>query len=101
MNLAQRLIQAFLEEFKAQGHKPTLGMTLHIQGIAPDVHYCTSHREGPWIIWRCPVCQDYERRFNLETGQMRCVGHESGIVHTGTSSAAQNMEALTMNIQEN
>lgn len=65
------------------------------------VHHCTSHREGDLIIWRCPLCPSYERRFNWKTGEMKCVGNEGGAVHVGTSSEQSNMEALTMNMHNN
>jgi hypothetical protein len=33
-----------------------------------EVHECESHRKGDWIIFRCPLCPDYERRMNWRTG---------------------------------
>ena len=72
-----------------------------ILGLPANVHHCTSHREGAWIVWRCPLCEGYERRFNLATGQMRCTKHPDGIVHTGMSNAASNMEALALNQHQN
>lgn len=73
-----------------------------ILGLPANVHHCTSHREGEWIIWRCPLCSGYERRFNWKTGQMQCDTSDVGdIIHTGMSSAASNMEALTQNQNPN
>ncbi|MCA0235495.1 MAG: hypothetical protein LCH81_03855 [Bacteroidetes bacterium] len=57
-------------------------------------HYCTSHREGEWIVWRCPHCSDYERRMNWQTGEMRIKRGASTAQHIGASTKAQNMEAL-------
>ena len=34
-------------------------------------HECTSHREGDWIIVRCTACEDYERRYNWRTGEIK------------------------------
>lgn len=101
MNLAERLLREFLEQWKEQGHKPSLRITFAALDAMPNVHQCTSHREGDLIIFRCPICEKYERRFNLRTGQMSCVGHQEGVIHTGTSSDAVNMEALTLNTHPN
>jgi hypothetical protein len=73
-----------------------------ILGLSGNVHHCTSHREGDWIIWRCPICAHYERRFNWRTGQMQCdKGDVGDAIHTGSNSAASNMEALTLNTNPN
>jgi len=74
---------------------------LTILGLPADVHQCTSHRDGEWIIWRCPLCSGYERRFNWSTGQMTCTGLPDGVVHTGISSQASNIKALTLNTHPN
>ena len=68
--------------------------------LPDNVHHCTSVRLGDEIIWRCPVCPDYERRFNLLTGKMSVKG-KSEIPHTGFSTKEQNMDALTKNVQPN
>ncbi len=34
-------------------------------------HECKSHREGDWLIVRCTTCEDYERRFNWRTGEIK------------------------------
>lgn len=74
--------------------------TIDFHGLAPDAHHCTSVRSGDEIIWRCPICPDYERRYNLRTGEMKVKG-KTGIPHTGFSTKEQNMEALTKNVQSN
>ena len=33
-------------------------------------HKCTSEQEGEWIVFRCDLCPDYERRMHLKTGKM-------------------------------
>lgn len=74
--------------------------TLEFEGIPKDVHHCTSHRDGDWIIWRCPLCEGYERRLNTKTKEMRVKG-KTGAQHTGFSSKTSNMEALVKNSSEN
>jgi len=64
-------------------------------GLPEETHHCTSHQEGDWIVWRCPQCERYERRFNARTGEMKIVRGSSAARHTGTSNGAQNMKALT------
>ena len=36
-----------------------------------DAHKCYGEQEGDWVVFRCPVCEDYERRINLKTGEMK------------------------------
>ena len=67
---------------------------LNFEGLPSDIHHCTSHREGEWITWRCPHCEGYERRYNLNTGEMRVKRGNSSAQHTGASTRDQNMEAL-------
>ena len=60
----------------------------------PGMHECTSYRDGDWIIFRCPLCPGYERRFNWVTGEMQVDRAGSKAQHTGLSTGPQNMEAL-------
>ena len=47
-------------------------------------HKCTSEQEGEWIVFRCDLCPDYERRMHLKTGKMVTKGNEeSNILHNG------------------
>lgn len=101
MNIAHFIITEALKSLREQGHKPTERTMTILFDTAPGVHHCTSHREGDFIIWRCPLCKDYERRFNWRTGQMTCTGKDDGTIHTGTSSDKSNMEALTLNTHPN
>lgn len=74
----------------------------------PDSHFCTSRREGQWVIWICPYCSDpgndlytgYERRFNLYTGEMIVKGYENNhFLHQGCSSPESTVsEELIQNI---
>ncbi|MFN0037477.1 MAG: hypothetical protein ACKVUS_20645 [Saprospiraceae bacterium] len=63
--------------------------------LPETIHHCTSHRDGQWIVWRCPHCERYERRFNWNTGEMRITRSDSNAQHTGMSTSVQNMQALT------
>ncbi|MBK8426398.1 MAG: hypothetical protein IPL27_10725 [Lewinellaceae bacterium] len=68
--------------------------SISFKGLPSDTHHCTSHRDGDWVIWRCPHCTDYERRMNWQTGEMRTLHGRSTARHTGISTQKQNMEAL-------
>mgnify|MGYP000266966812 CR=1 FL=1 len=73
-------------------------------------HECTSHRDGDWVIWRCPYCSDpasewysgYERRYNLKSGEMVSKG-TNDFTHSGLSQGKQSDITLPLiqNIQEN
>ncbi|MFN0175766.1 MAG: hypothetical protein ACKVU0_14030 [Saprospiraceae bacterium] len=64
-------------------------------GLPEETHHCTSYRDGDWIVWRCPHCERYERRYNGRTGEMKIVRGGSEARHTGMSTQVQNMQALT------
>lgn len=77
----------------------SLLLSLHMeqfqaQGFTEQSHQCTSHREGDWIVWRCPHCNGYERRFNWVTNEMKVRNGGSSALHTGMSTKSENMEAL-------
>lgn len=63
-------------------------------GLSDDTHECTSHREGEWMIFRCPHCPGYERRFNWVTGEMQVRRGDSVARHTCISTKSRNMDAL-------
>jgi hypothetical protein len=48
-----------------------------------DQHECDSVKEGDWIIFRCPLCKDYERRINAITGEMKVKNGSSAVRHLG------------------
>lgn len=58
-----------------------------------EQHTCDGHQEGDWIIFTCPICQDYERRVNWKTSEMN--------IHRGSSSACHygSKAPLTMPLQ--
>jgi hypothetical protein len=63
-------------------------------------HKTTTHRDGDWIVWRCPHCPKYERRFNPLTSEMAVKG-KNGFSHTGSSSGGTDMGALVEGICNN
>lgn len=47
-------------------------------------HTCEVTQEGEWAIFRCPLCDDYERRIHLVTGEMKSnIGINNTILHNG------------------
>lgn len=48
-----------------------------------EQHDCEAHRDGDWIIYKCPRCQDYERKYNWRTGSMKVSGGNENIAHSG------------------
>jgi len=54
-----------------------------------ESHSCTGYRDGDWIIWICPICNDpgndypeYITKFNLVTEEM-ISPLPNPILHTG------------------
>lgn len=73
-------------------------MQIEFNGLQ-NVHQCTSFRLGDTIVWKCPLCIGYERRYNIVTGEMSVKG-KTGYQHTGWSDKKENLESLTHNISE-
>ena len=48
-----------------------------------EMHECEATHEGDWVIFRCPICGDYERRINCNTGEMKVRSSKPHISHTG------------------
>lgn len=46
-------------------------------------HECESYRDGDWIVFRCPICLDYERKINMRTGSMVSENARADIRHSG------------------
>lgn len=60
-----------------------------------ETHKCTSYKEGDWVIFKCPICLQYERRMNLINGKMKTKGSSENILHTGMFDGSENVsEAL-------
>jgi hypothetical protein len=49
----------------------------------PDHHECTSTRVGDWLIFRCPLCPDYERLLNWRTGASHARNVRPDLRHSG------------------
>ena len=73
-------------------------MQIEFNGLQ-NVHQCTSFRLGDTIVWKCPLCIGYERRYNLVTEEMFVIG-KTDYQHTGFNEGKENLEALTHNISE-
>jgi hypothetical protein len=71
------------------------------RGLSPDTHHCTSHRDGDWIVWRCPVCEQYERRYNTRTEEMRVRRGGSEARHAGYNAGGDNMKPLLGYLRDN
>ena len=52
--------------------------------IPGEVHYCTSFVDGDSVVFRCPLCPQYERRINFDTGKMQAKGQSQDIRHVGS-----------------
>lgn len=73
-------------------------MQIEFNGLQ-NVHQCTSFRLGDTIVWKCPLCIGYERRYNLFTGEMSIKG-KTDYQHTGFNEGKENMDGLIRNISE-
>ena len=49
----------------------------------PQQHVCDANQEGDWIVFRCPLCKDYERRINWRTGEMEAKNQSAFVSHSG------------------
>lgn len=59
-------------------------------GPGSNHHECDSVMEGDWVIFRCPICEDYERRINLVTGENQVKNISSIVSHSGRHWPSQN-----------
>jgi len=81
----------------------SLQINFNLEG---ETHYCTSfmiEENGEFIIeWRCPICEQYRRTYNLSTGKMLFVSKlENSINHTGMGSQQNTIQVdLTKNLKE-
>lgn len=57
-------------------------------------HVCTSFRDGDWAVFRCPLCEGYERRINVRTGEIKGRSGGSTATHTGVNQGVENMDGL-------
>ena len=50
----------------------------------PNRHRCDSKMEGDWVIFTCPICHQYEKKFNLKTDELKVKGNEDfSVFHDG------------------
>ena len=62
-------------------------LNFEYSGQSEEKHECRSRREGDWVIYTCPHHDcDYERRFNVRTGEMEFHGISTEILHHGRSA---------------
>jgi hypothetical protein len=52
-------------------------------------HECDSVIKGEWVIFRCPICKNYERRINMLTGETKVKNLSSIVRHSGRHMPAQ------------
>lgn len=67
--------------------------------LPKDTHQCTSFRLGDKIVWKCPLCPDYERSLDLDTGNMSVKG-QTDATHTSSNDGTQDMSSLTLNLEQ-
>ena len=65
--------------------------------FSPDTtnHVCTSQRTGDWIVFRCHQCEDYERRINWRTGEMKVQDTNPDVAHFGSHFPEEYKDAFT------
>lgn len=75
---------------------------IEFEGLSENAHHCTSHVDGEWIIWICPICTGYYRKLNWKTGEMISNTNGSVFLHTGSNQGKDNIsKPLTKNLSEN
>jgi hypothetical protein len=57
-------------------------------------HQCESYRDEDWVVFRCPICLDYERRINPGTGEKTTKNVRPDIHHSGSHIPPQVKAAL-------
>lgn len=75
-------------------------MDIDIKDISPETHVCTAIRRGDLVVFRCPICPEYQRTINLTNGRTRVKG-ATGALHTGSGGKAENLKGLTGNLNDN
>ncbi len=66
---------------------------------AKTEHTLIGHREGDWIIFTCPKCKGFQKRYNWKTRKMITIGAgEKFMVHAGSYAPAKaSIESLKGN----
>ncbi|KAA3612183.1 MAG: hypothetical protein DWQ05_19465 [Calditrichaeota bacterium] len=71
-------------------------MEISIQKNADQNHHpCNSIRHGDWVVFKCPLCPDYERRINWRTKEVSVKGSTPEILHNGEHLPDEYLHALT------
>ncbi len=58
-------------------------------GSGYNHHECDSVTDGDWVIFRCPICEDYERKINVVTGETIAKNISSIVSHSGRHLPSQ------------
>jgi len=70
-----------------------------------NIHVCTTYTEGDEIVFKCPKCDTYERRYNWKSGAMWVNKLSEGYQkfrHCGNAiPGVEKMSGLTKNLDEN
>lgn len=58
--------------------------SIRFDNINENHHKCYVEKEGDWLVFRCPLCHEYERRINLKTRESKLIADfDNFIPHYG------------------
>jgi hypothetical protein len=80
--------------YSLKGFERMREINLAINNLEYDQHECDSFTEGEWVVFRCPICRDYERRINAVTGEMKVKKGGSTARHTGRHFCCSSTESM-------
>lgn len=73
------------------------GLNIEFIDLPGEPHVCTSFWQGDVLIFRCPLCDGYERRYNSRTGVMSVRRGGSTATHVGQSfNGLPDMDGLSL-----
>lgn len=49
--------------------------SINFSSTSKSSHQCSAEKEGEFIVYRCPLCPEYERRIHSKTGVMEVSGN--------------------------
>lgn len=66
-------------------------------------HHCTSYVNGNLIVYKCPICPDYERTIDMVTGMTTSKkNQENNHLHVGVNAGIESVtKPLLMNLTNN
>jgi hypothetical protein len=70
----------------------------HVDFAGPsglEHHECESSIEGDWIVFRCPLCKDYERRIHQVTSEMKVKNISAWISHSGRHVSLEHLAMIS------